>query len=101
MKIATAIFAGTLANFQHLTWLIPKSQRCTSSNMLLQLFWQNIDPARRRRRDIWVNNSTLGDPVRVLKTFRVITPDDLEEAVSASTVVNVGTGWYLFSCIVQ
>ncbi|KDR19767.1 hypothetical protein L798_05979 [Zootermopsis nevadensis] len=52
---------------------------------------QNIDPARRRRRDIWVNNSTLSDPVRVLKTFRVITPDDLEEAVRGSTVVNVGS----------
>jgi hypothetical protein len=37
----------------------------------------------------------------VLKTFRVITPDDLEEAVRASTVVNVGSGWYLFSSIVE
>lgn len=52
---------------------------------------QNIDPARRRRRDIWANNSTLGDPVRVFRTFRVISPDDLDEAVSASTIVNVGS----------
>jgi hypothetical protein len=55
-------------------------------------FLQNIDPARRRRRDVWGNNSTLGDPVRIYRTFRVITPDDLDEAVSASTVVNVGSG---------
>jgi hypothetical protein len=48
-----------------------------------------------------MNNSTLGDPVRVLKTFRVITPDDLEEAVRASTVVNVGSGWYLVSSNIQ
>jgi len=53
---------------------------------------QNIDPARRRRRDLWVDNSTLGDPVRVFRTFRVITPDDLDEAVGASTIVNVGSG---------
>lgn len=52
---------------------------------------QNIDPARRRRRDLWVNNSTLGDPVRVFRTFRVVTPDDLDEAVGASTIVNVGS----------
>jgi hypothetical protein len=57
-------------------------------------FLQNIDPARRRRRDIWVNNSTLSDPVRVFRTFRVVTPDDLDEAISASTIVNVGSGWY-------
>lgn len=65
---------------------------CYESNVGLGYFLQNIDPARRRRRDLWVNNSTLGDPVRVFRTFRVITPDDLDEAVGASTIVNVGSG---------
>jgi len=62
------------------------------SNVWLWHHLQNIDPARRRRRDLWVDNSTLGDPVRVFRTFRVITPDDLDEAVGASTIVNVGSG---------
>ncbi|KAJ9581636.1 hypothetical protein L9F63_023177, partial [Diploptera punctata] len=52
---------------------------------------QDIDPARRRRRDLWTNNTTLGDPVRVVRTFRVLTPDDLEDAVGTATVVNVGS----------
>lgn len=65
---------------------------CSESNVQLEHFLQNIDPARRRRRDLRVDNSTLGDPVRVFRTFRVITPDDLDEAVGAATIVNVGSG---------
>ncbi|KAJ4435288.1 hypothetical protein ANN_17898, partial [Periplaneta americana] len=53
---------------------------------------QSVDPvARRRRRDVWVDNSTLGDPVRVFRTFRVISPDDLDEPLGTSTIVNVGS----------
>ncbi|GLH04823.1 Uncharacterized protein GBIM_10450, partial [Gryllus bimaculatus] len=58
---------------------------------------QSADPQlRRRRRDLWAaegsdgaaDNATRGDPVRVFRSFRVVSPDDLQDdaAPRAATV---------------
>lgn len=49
---------------------------------------QSLEPGRRRKRDLWSGNSTesLGDPVRMGRTLRVILPQDLSDG---EEIVNV------------
>ncbi|KAJ8870511.1 hypothetical protein PR048_029534 [Dryococelus australis] len=48
---------------------------------------QSLDPVARRRRDIGAEgNQTLGDPVKLIRVIRVITPDDIDNN-SLATIV--------------
>ncbi|XP_068082882.1 uncharacterized protein [Anabrus simplex] len=51
---------------------------------------QNLDPLVRRRRDLYSDNSTLGDPVKVHRSFWVVSAEDVQDPKSA-TVINLGS----------
>lgn len=59
------------------------------------IFLQNTDPLVRRKRDLWRSNETLGEPIKVFHSFKVISPDDIEDLPaltnSGSTIINVGS----------
>nr|CAD7263031.1 unnamed protein product [Timema shepardi] len=53
---------------------------------------QSLDPVARRKRDLWMpSNDTLGEPMRIVKTFRVVSAEDLVSPGLAA-VINVDSG---------
>ncbi|XP_047002198.1 uncharacterized protein LOC124619691 [Schistocerca americana] len=56
---------------------------------------QSLNPISRRRRDLWTDNSTDGEPLKVFRSFRVIAPEDIDDldalTGSRSTVINIGS----------
>nr|CAD7201035.1 unnamed protein product [Timema douglasi] len=69
--------------------LIPKHYK----QRLHLSFPHSLDPVARRKRDLWMpSNDTLGEPMRIVKTFRVVSAEDLVSPGLAA-VINVDSGY--------